>query len=61
MSDLQLHPDHIADLRKSGLSDETIKLMGVYSSRPGDIPSLVGWNPVNVESALVFPYPGVEK
>ncbi len=53
-----LHPDHLADLHRSGLSDETINLMGCYTARPADIPKLVGWNPEKVESALVFPYPG---
>lgn len=58
MTRLSFHPDHLADLRKSGLNDEMKKLMGVYSARPADIQKLVGWNPEKVESVLVFPYPG---
>ena len=53
-----LHPDHLADLRRSGLSDETIVTLGIYSARPQDIPQLIGWNPSEVTSALVLPYPG---
>ena len=58
MSESRFHPDHLADLRASGLNDETLKLMGVHSARPADIPKLVKRNPEKVESALVFPYPG---
>jgi putative DNA primase/helicase len=32
---LHLHPDHLADLRASGLNDETIRQAGVYSMKPG--------------------------
>ena len=53
-----LHPDHLADLRQSGLTDETIRALDVYSARPGDLPKLVGFEPPGVSSALVFPYPG---
>ena len=55
---LSLHPDHLADLRQSGLTDETIQALGLYSARPGDISRLVGFDPPGVESALVFPYLG---
>lgn len=51
------HPDHLADLRKSGLTDETLLAMGVYSVPPADITRLLGWNPPQVLSALAFPYP----
>ena len=51
------HPDHWADLCKSGLSPDTIQSLGIYSTRPGDIPKLIGWIPEGVTSALVFPYP----
>ncbi len=53
-----LHPEHLADLRRSGLTEETIRTLGIRSERPHDIPKLVGWNPPDVTSALVFPYPG---
>ncbi|MBI3988827.1 MAG: DUF3854 domain-containing protein [candidate division NC10 bacterium] len=55
---LSLHPDHLVDLRRSGLSDETVATLNIYSARPGDIPKLVGWNPPDALSILVFPYPG---
>jgi hypothetical protein len=58
MTERRFHPDHIADLRRSGLDDSTIAIMQLYSVRPADISKLVGWNPENVESALAFPYLG---
>ena len=58
MNPTDFHPDHLSDLRKSGLSDETINMMRVYSTRPADIPKLLGWNPEKAVSALAFPYPG---
>ena len=33
---LHLHADHLADLRASGLADDTIRAAGVYSLRPRD-------------------------
>jgi hypothetical protein len=52
-----LHPDHLADLQKSGLTDETILEAGIYSVPPHKINKIMGWNaPVN--SILAFPYPG---
>lgn len=57
MNDFCLHPDHLADLKKSGLSDATIKAVGVYSLRPGDINKLIGpFFSGKVSSVLVFPY-----
>ncbi len=53
-----LHPDHLADLRKSGINDDTIIEFGIYSARPQDISKLVGWDPPGVTSALVFPFHG---
>jgi len=55
-----LHPEHLEDLRKSGISDETIRGLGIYSARPDDVARLVGWDPPGIKSALVFPYPGAE-
>lgn len=52
------HPDHWADLLASGLTPETIKAHGIHSARPSDIPKLIGWAPTDLQSALVFPYPG---
>ncbi len=56
----RFHPDHFKDLERSGLSEETILDLGIHSARPHDIPKLIGWNPPEVQSALVFPYPGEE-
>ena len=60
MNESQLHPDHLNDLHKSGLSNEMIEIMGVYSLRPADIPKMLGWNPEKVESVLVLPYPSLD-
>lgn len=54
----RFHPDHLADLARSGLTQETIAALGIHTVRPGDIPRLVGWDPPGVTSALAFPYPG---
>jgi hypothetical protein len=48
------HPEHLADLRKSGLSDETIEHAGLYSVRPNDIHKVTGIT--KVESMLAIPY-----
>jgi AAA domain/Domain of unknown function (DUF3854) len=49
-----LHPEHLADLRKSGLSDETIEQAGLFSVRPSDIGKITGIG--KVTSLLAFPY-----
>jgi hypothetical protein len=48
------NPQHLADLRKSGLSDETIEQAGLYSVRPNDIKKVTAI--VKVESMLAIPY-----
>lgn len=45
-----LHPDHLADLRKSGLTDETITRCQFESVRPKEVPFK------QVESAYRLPY-----
>lgn len=57
-NNLSLPPDQLTDLRKSGLSDETIWQAGIYATRPGDIPKKLGFNDPSIESLMVFPYPG---
>lgn len=48
-----LHPDHRADLQKSGLTDETITRLGFSAVRPHDIkPHLL----TGVTSAYRLPY-----
>jgi putative DNA primase/helicase len=58
---LHLHADHLADLRKSGLTDETIRAGGVYSLPPRDIALFFNTRrgvPAEIQSALCFPYQG---
>ena len=56
---LHLHPDHMADLRKSGLNDRTIRAGGVYSIAPKFIAEFFKKTvPVEIETALCFPYQG---
>lgn len=58
---LHFHPEHLADLRASGLSDDTIRAAGVYSIRPCDFSHFFNLRrgvPSEIESALCFPYHG---
>ena len=60
---LHLHCDHVADLRASGLNDETIRRAGVYSIRPCDINLFFNARkgvPSEIRTALCFPYQGGE-
>jgi hypothetical protein len=59
MSELpkSLHPEHRADLYKSGISDDTIKEAGIYLVNPNSINKIMGWN-APVKSLLALPYPG---
>ncbi len=55
---LHFHPAHLADLRESGLSDDTIQAGGVYSLAPRFIEHFFNRRgvPREIESALCFPY-----
>jgi len=54
---LNLHPEALEDLRRSGLSDATIAEAGLYTPAPGDLPRLVsGRLLAHVRHVLVFPY-----
>lgn len=53
------HPDHLADLRKSGLSSETILEAGIKSVCPRDIDEIFGY-PTYAKSAYEIPYPGTD-
>ena len=57
---LHFHPAHLADLRESGLSDDTIQAAGVYSLAPRFIEHFFNRRgvPREIESALCFPYQG---
>lgn len=53
MTQADLHPDALADLRRSGLSDATIKRCDVHSVRPADLKAC----PIpGVVHALSLPY-----
>lgn len=54
---MDLNPDHLADLRKSGLTDSMIEQAEIYTVSPDDIKNIFGWN-VPVKSLLAFPYLG---
>ena len=53
-----LSPEHLADLHKSGLLDETIEQAGLYSVCPSEIQRVLGFDSPELESLLAFPYPG---
>lgn len=53
---MPLHPEHVADLRKSGLTDETIRAQKIRSVPPAMINPLVGFDTPKVVSAYVIPY-----
>lgn len=56
---LNLHPEALEDLRRSGLSDATIAEAGLYTPAPGDLPRLLSARLVDqVRHVLVFPYDG---
>jgi hypothetical protein len=60
---LHLHADHLADLRASGLNNETIRAAGVYSLRPCDFAPFFNLRrgiPEKLGTALCFPYQGGE-
>ncbi len=52
-----LAPEHLADVRRSGLDDETINAQRFRSVPPQMIPQLLGFDPRAVESALLIPFP----
>jgi putative DNA primase/helicase len=56
---MNLAPEHLTDLQRSGLSDDTIVIMGVSSLRPADIDKLSSGGLTGVESVLKIPYFGV--
>jgi hypothetical protein len=56
---LPLHEEAVEDLRRSGLSDATIAMAGLYTPPPGDLPRLLSPRLVDkVRHVLVFPYDG---
>jgi hypothetical protein len=54
----ELHPDHLADLRRSGLTDETIRAQKLRTVPPDMIGALLGFEPPRqIRSMLAIPYP----
>ncbi len=51
-----LHPDHLTDLEKSGLTEDDARQAGLYTARPGDLHRLCGRPIPDNTSGLVFPY-----
>jgi len=51
-----LAPEHLDDLRTSGLTDETITAQYIRSVPPAMIPRLLGFDIPSVRSALLFPF-----
>lgn len=54
-----LNPEHLADLRKSGLNDTTIRMMDVHSLSVDDLAQRLGWKPSGVQTAMGIPYPNL--
>jgi hypothetical protein len=60
MTELSLHPDHLTDLRKSGLTDKTILEAGIKSVSPDLINKKIGYNIQRLISAYEIPYPDTD-
>ena len=56
---MSLHPSHVEDLHRSGLSDVTIEMMACRSVPPAGIDKLSSGGLQGVESVLEFPYPAL--
>ncbi len=54
---MALHTEHLSDLQKSGLTDQTIETAGICTVPPGQINKIMGWD-APITSMLTFPYPG---
>jgi Domain of unknown function (DUF3854) len=52
-----LAPEHLADLRKSGLTDETIRLQKIRTVPPHMIDQLLGFRAPDVQHAYLIPFP----
>ena len=49
--------EHLEDLQKSGLTENTIREAKIYTVPPKDINKILGWD-MPIKSLLAFPYPG---
>lgn len=52
-----LHSEHLSDLRRSGLTDETIRLHRIRSVPPHMIGQLLGFDISTITSAMLIPFP----
>ncbi|HYA40492.1 MAG TPA: DUF3854 domain-containing protein [Syntrophobacteraceae bacterium] len=57
-TDTALFPRHLTELRESGLSDQTIRMAGIYSGTYSEATRILGFNPR--ADGLFFPYPGTD-
>lgn len=57
LASIHFHPAHLADLRKSGLTDETIIQHGIKTVRPADITKRAGFDIPGLISAYIIPFP----
>lgn len=53
------HPDHLADLAKSGLNAETVLKLAIRTVLPREIDRHLGFRNPAIDSLLCFPYPGI--
>ena len=56
--ELHLHPDHKADLLKSGLFPATVRSLGIHTLAPREIDRHLGFHDDRITSVLCFSYPG---
>jgi hypothetical protein len=52
-----LHPEHLADLRRSGISDETFARQKIRTVPPSMIEPLLGFDAPQVRHAYLIPFP----
>ena len=58
--DLRLHPEHKADLQKSGLFAATVRALNIHTILPRDIRQHLSFRDERITSVLCFPYPNEE-
>ena len=60
MNSQAIHPEHLADLRKSGLTEDTIRAAAIYTVPPDEIGKKLGGGDDGITTLLAFSYPGCE-
>lgn len=53
---MALSVEHLSDLKNSGLTDQIIESMAVYSMPPQELTRFIGKDYPEIESAMAFPY-----